>query len=580
MTIKSGSLRNPSTIWPTAIAWLIVIAVFCLWSAGLGGLFAATLPAGFTETVIPGPFDGIWNEAVGLSFENNGRLYVWERAGRVWFQDPGDAAFSLLLDISEEVGDWGDHGCLGFVLDPDFRVNGYVYLLYAVDRYYLLNFGSPNYNPGSDQYDAATIGRLTRYTCRATDGFRSVDPASRLILIGETKQTGFPLCSDSHGVGSLVCGEDGTLLVSCGDGASASGADFGGDWSGSFAPQALADGIIRPKEDIGAFRAQLVDCLNGKVLRIDPATGNGVPSNPFYDAANPRSPRSRVWAMGLRNPFRMSLRPESGSHNPADGNPGVLYVGNVGWDTWDSLNVVTGPRQNFGWPIFEGLDRQIYYGPAASTIFNQDAPNPLYPASDCHEYFSFDDLLKEDTLAAAGQPPFANPCDTSQKIPSSIPQFLHTRPVLDWNHASTTTRTPIYDASGQAQPVNVGSPSSPVSGTQFQGNCAIGGTWYTVTNFPAQYQDRYYFADWGQGLIKTLTFDANDKPVALGDFAGAAGAVVSVVQHPTDGSLYYISYDFNNAAVKQLSYTGNRTPIAVASADEYYGPTPLTVTDS
>ena len=75
----------------------------------------------------------------------------------------------------------------------------------------------------------------------------------------------------------------------------------------------------------------------------------------------------------------------------------------------------------------------------------------------------------------------------------------------------------------------------------------IGGTWYTGTNFPAAYQNRYYFADWGQGLIKTLTFDANDKPVALGDFASNAGAVVSIVQHPIDGSLYYISYNFSGA---------------------------------
>ena len=78
-------------------------------------------------------------------------------------------------------------------------------------------------------------------------------------------------------------------------------------------------------------------------------------------------------------------------------------------------------------------------------------------------------------------------------------------------------------------------------------------------------------------MIKTLTFDANDKPVALGDFASNAGAVVSIVQHPIDGSLYYISYNFTGAAIDQLSYTGNRTPIAVASADQYYGPTPLAV---
>src|SRR4029079_10519351 len=105
-----------------------------------------------------------------------------------------------------------------------------------------------------------------------------------------------------------------------------------------------------------------------------------------------------------------------------------------------------------------------------------------------------------------------------------IPQFLHTRPVLDWNHSNATTRTPIYGGSGQAQTINVGAVGSPVSGTQFQGNCAIGGTWYTGTTFPPAYQNLYYFADWGQGLIKTLTLDANDKPIALNSFASSAGA--------------------------------------------------------
>ena len=315
------------------------------------------------------------------------------------------------------------------------------------------------------------------------------------------------------------------------------------------------------KKTVGALRSQLVDSLSGKVLRIDPATGNGLPSNPYYDAANPRSARSRVWALGLRNPCRMSLRPNTGSHFPADGNPGIFYIGNVGWNTWELLEVVTGPRQNFGWPIYEGLSTTAGYD---GNVANQDAPNPLYPGSGCSQYFTFANLLKEDTLAAAGQPPFNNPCNGSQKIPTSIPQFLHTRPVLDWNHSSATTRTPTYGGSGQATIANVGANGSPVSGTQFQGNCAIGGTWYTGTNFPAAYQNRYYFADWGQGVIKTLTFDANDKPVALGDFASNAGAVVSIVQHPTDGSLYYIGYNFTGATIQQLSYTGNSTPVAVA----------------
>ncbi|HEY0722997.1 MAG TPA: PQQ-dependent sugar dehydrogenase, partial [Pyrinomonadaceae bacterium] len=192
--------------------------------AGVRTIAATSVPSGFSET----PVNGTWNDAVGITFETNGRMWVWERTGKIWIKDPSDSSPLLLLDIHDEVGAWEDHGMLGFVLDPNFRVNGYIYLLYIVDRYHLFNFGTPGYDPNANQYNAATIGRLTRYTCNGGDGFRSVSLASRLILIGETRQTGIPVLSYSHGVGSLVFGEDETLLLSTGDGATASGVDQGG----------------------------------------------------------------------------------------------------------------------------------------------------------------------------------------------------------------------------------------------------------------------------------------------------------------------------------------------------------------
>src|SRR5436190_7159990 len=66
---------------------------------------ASTLPAGFWETTISGPAGG-WSAPVGMHFEDNGRLYVWEKAGRVWFQEDGASSWTLLMDIREEVGNW------------------------------------------------------------------------------------------------------------------------------------------------------------------------------------------------------------------------------------------------------------------------------------------------------------------------------------------------------------------------------------------------------------------------------------------------------------------------------------------
>jgi len=555
-------------------ALLVSLIIFVDWS--LRQALAASVPVGFTETIIPGPNSGNWNKAVGVTFDTAERMFVWELGGRVWIKGPAETNFTLLLDIGEERA---GEGLLGFALDPNFQANGHIYLLYTVDRHHLLYFGTTNYNPNLTLDNEATIGRLTRYTCVASNDFKSVDPASRFILIGDSKTNGIPYCGTTHNVGSLVFGEDGTLLISTGDTASFYDVDTGGPVGGANVAQAVADGILRPKENVGGYRSQLVDCLNGKVLRIDPVTGDGVPSNPFYDASNPRAAKSRVWALGLRNPFRMTLRPGSGSHNPADANPGALYIGEVGWDVKESLKVVTGPGQNFGWPLFEGLELTLERGPGLTyntDVLNLDAPNPLYPGGGCSQYFSFRQLLKQDTTNAASQPPFNNPCNVAVKIPGSIPQFLHRRPVLDWDHYGAVTRTPTFNASGGATIADVGGPGSPVSGTQFQGNCSVGGAWYVGTGFPEPYRNKYFHSDWGAEMIKLISFDTNNRPTAVNNFA-SVGPVVCIVPHPSDGSLYYVPFDGDIATVRKLAYTGNRTPVAVASADQFYGPGPLTV---
>ena len=67
-----------------------------------------------------------------------------------------------------------------------------------------------------------------------------------------------------------------------------------------------------------ALRAQDVGQYPGKILRVT-RDGRGLATNPFYDG-NPLSIRSRVWSLGLRNPFRIAIDPASGR----------LYVGDEG----------------------------------------------------------------------------------------------------------------------------------------------------------------------------------------------------------------------------------------------------------
>lgn len=528
----------------------------------------AQLPAQFVDEVVSSAIA----DAVGIAFDANGRMFAWSKSGRVYvFQNGLSASPTLLLDIADEVGDWRDHGMLGFALDPNFLENGYFYLHYAVDRHHLLNFGTANYSATTNTYFQATIMRVTRYQADVTSNFTSILPNSRFILIGETKETGTPLLHDSHGTGSLVFGTDGTLLVATGDGASYNSIDVG-NASETYYVQALNDGILKPKENIGALRSQLIDCHNGKILRIDPMTGNGISNNPYYDASAPRAPRSRVWALGLRNPFRCTLRPGSGSTNPTVGNPGALYIGDVGWGTWEDLNVCNAAAQNFGWPLFEGLTPHTGY--TAANVENKDAPNPLYNSGTCtRQFFYFKELLKQATIAT---PSFPNPCNTAQQI-TNVPTFLHARPAIDWLHGSAQARTGTYSGT-TATTTNLDAAGSPVPGPSFMGSASVGGVWYTGTAFPQTYWNNYFHADYTGGWIKRFNFNNNNQPTAAAHFHNAANIPIAMAFRAADGWLYYVGYTSPNT-IRRIRYTGtvNQPPDAIATATPTVGTSPLTV---
>jgi len=560
-----------SNAHPSADRGLVrrVCLAFCGVLVAAMSLRAEVLPAGFTRQEV----GGAWNEAVGLMFAADNRMFVWERGGRVWIVGTNGVKLPQpMLDISDEVGGWRDYGMLGVALHPNFLNNGYIYLMYVVDHHHLAYHGTPGYSPVTNEYFMASIGRITRYTARAADNFETVDYSSRLVLLGESASNGIPILHQSHGVGTLLFGQDGSLIASCGDGASYSGMDTGGAVHGSYAVQALAEGIIQPKEDVGALRSQLVDCLSGKILRLDPATGNGLPSNPFYDPLAPRAPRSRVWALGLRNPFRMALRPGSGSHDPADGDPGSLYIGDVGWGTWEDLNVCTGPAKNFGWPLYEGMMAEPEY--SVAEVFNLDAPNPVYGSNGCtQQYFSFRDLLRQDTLNPASWP---NPCDGAVQIPGSLPRFLHTRPVADWHHGTAQARTGGYDAGGNAIVYDLDATNSPVPGPNFAGNSSTGGTWYGGDDFPEQYRNTYFHGDYGQQWIRNFVFDPQDNLLLVRDFMTEGGGVVFIGTHPVEGGLYYIEW---GTKLWRITYASgaNQPPLALATASPSFGPAPLDV---
>lgn len=408
----------------------------------------AQLPEGFEYTLLTDQVFG----GVTVDFAENGLVYASDYYGRVWVIENDVLHPDPVLDLTHEVAGFGELGCLGFALHPDFVLNGYFYILYVVDRHHLMYFGTPDFDPEADWQEAATIGRLTRYQVSLSD-YKTLVPDSRTILFGAEIGESNPVLTVSHGSGDMLFGEDKTLIFSTGDGNTWVNYYAGGNEptpAFSYDEQGLDDGILTPAEHVGSFRAQLLESYSGKVFRIDPITGAGVPGNPFYDPENPNSARSKVWAMGFRNPYRMTLKPGTGSENPEDANPGTLYVSDVGYNRWEEINVVDGPGYNFGWPVFEGPE--VNPGYINKTRKNLFQPNPLVSSGCSFDFFSFQQLITQEN--AQHNYFYPNPCNEASDIANYADVHYHTRPVLAYRNTATFNGEPpvlmTFDEDGNA----------------------------------------------------------------------------------------------------------------------------------
>jgi len=235
---------------------------------------AQNLPPDFVAE----PIGGSWNLPTCICFAGSDDLLVAEKAGVLWDVRRGFRHLKPVIDLQQEILNNGDRGLLSVAVDPQWSTNGFIYLFYIVDP-----------NQDGDDSEQETFGRLTRYTTAIdVNGDLLADPASRTVLIGANWREGTPALHFSHTAGDLRFAADGSLLVSTGDGAHFDVTDFGG-----YDPAGFGSGKFDASEDIGAFRSQSLTSLAGKILRLDPATGLGLPDNPFW-TGNAADNASRV----------------------------------------------------------------------------------------------------------------------------------------------------------------------------------------------------------------------------------------------------------------------------------------------
>ena len=459
---------------PVAVVLSAVLA-FGVLASPMASLAVVAPPDFVVENAFPGVSFSL---PVNVAFLPDGRKIVSEINGRAWMiRANGTKAPVPFVDLTLEVAGYSDLGMLGLAVDPDFATNRWVYLGYTVD---------PNGDGIEDDEDRYV--RVTRYQVSLSNP-DIADPATRQVLIGSTWSTGIVTTHTTHSIGALRFAADKSLLVSCGE---------GGHWEvvdrGHLDSIAFNMGNVDPAEDIGAFRAQTTNSLAGKVLRIDKDTGLGLPSNPYW-TGDGAAKESKIWLYGLRNPFRFNIRPGTGSAVQADGDPGTLYIGDVGWDTYEELNIAQTSAKNFGWPCIEGAFVNALYDTVSST--HAGNTNVL--------------------------------CDAAPSPENPEPYSL---PTLWWHHTNGATSNPVG----------------------WTGETAIGGVFYTGTSYPPAYQGRYYVGDWTNGWIRAVQVDANDNVLGWSEFLTGAEGPVCIDVDPATGDLWYIALFANQ--VRRIRYTG------------------------
>jgi PKD repeat protein/glucose/arabinose dehydrogenase len=322
---------------------------------------SAALPPGFQETIV---FSGL-DHPTALRFSPDGRIFVAEKNGRIKvFDGLADTTPTLFADLSTNVYNFWDRGLLGLALDPAFPSQPYVYVLYTYDHELGSSAPAPRWGtpgvlsdpcptpPGPTADGCVVSGRLSRLQASG-----NVMVGSEQVLIEDWCQQ-YP----SHSIGSLAFGADGALYASGGDGASFNFVDYGQDGNPlnpcGDPPGNVGSVLSPPTAEGGALRSQDLRTsgdpvsLDGAIVRVNPATGEGLPDNPL--ATSPDANARRIIAYGLRNPFRINVRPGTNE----------VWAGDVGWSTWEEINRVVdpgGPVENFGWPCYEGQARQSGY---------------------------------------------------------------------------------------------------------------------------------------------------------------------------------------------------------------------------
>lgn len=214
------------------------------------------------------------------------RLFVVEKGGTIRIIENGTLLTAPFLTIGG-LSSGGEQGLLGLAFHPDYASNGRFFVDYT--------------NSSGDT-------RVVEYHADPSSNVADPTPTKTLLAVDQP--------ATNHNGGMIQFGPDGFLWVSLGDGGGSPG--------------------TRPQDKNDPL---------GSILRLDvdkPSGANGAAGNPYMG----KDGDDRIWAIGLRNPWRIAI----------DAEGGVIVVADVGQGRREEVNVVslTDAPVNYGWPYMEG----------------------------------------------------------------------------------------------------------------------------------------------------------------------------------------------------------------------------------
>ncbi|MGW3424090.1 PQQ-dependent sugar dehydrogenase [Streptomyces phaeochromogenes] len=414
-----------------------------------------------------------------------------------------------------------EEGLQGVAVDPGFASNRFVYLYYA-PKLSTPAGDAPADGTAADFAPFDGVNRLSRLVLK-TDGTLDLGSEKKILDVPASRG----ICC--HVGGDIDFDAAGNLYLSTGD-------DTNPFASDSYTP--IDERSTRnPAFDAQRSSANTND-LRGKVLRIK-VNGDGsytIPSGNLFPTGTAKT-RPEIYAMGFRNPFRMSV----------DKATGIVYLGDYGPDA-GTASPTRGPggqvefnritkAGNFGWPYCTGdndayIDYNFATG-ASGAAFNCAAPTNNSPNS----------------TGLTALPPVQ---------PAWIP----------------------YD--GGSVPEFGNGSESPMGGPVYRYDAAS----TSEVKFPQEYDGDYFAGEFGRRWIKRIESGTDGTVQSINPFPWSGTQVMDMAFGP-DGALYVLDYgtgyfsgDENSALYRIEHVTDGLAPTAQAKADVTSGKAPLAVSFS